>query len=102
VAFLFFEEEEEEGDDITHLEVQRQAASALMWLAKRAGTNTYVEDVGGASLFEELKKSGDPRLEFIAAKGLEHMLSTRTHCLGSKIKEYLKIQKKNHPKNIKN
>lgn len=79
-GFSFFEEEEEEGDDITHLEVQRQAASALMWLAKRAGTNTYVEDVGGASLFEELKKSGDPRLEFIAAKGLEHMQSTRTHC----------------------
>lgn len=79
-ALSFFEEEDDDDDDMTHLEVQRQATSALLCLARRsADAARIIEENRGAEVFQELQKSGDPRLNEIATKAIEHLPSARTH-----------------------
>ena len=73
----FFEEEDDDEDDQTHLEVQRQAASALLSIASRSSTVDHVTDIGGLQLFTELQNSGDVRLANIARDGLRYLSSSK-------------------------
>lgn len=78
-GFSFFEEDEAD-DDLSHLEVQRQAASALAAIASRSSTCSFVQGINGGQIFSDLEKSGDLRLMNIAREGLRYVQQgSRTH-----------------------